>query len=84
MKNTNVLELTCNLEQIVSANDDVIKNYEIFIKAVLYNGTPKDIYVETGLKLYNKQKTKNTIYQSHYWLHCTDKIFFQLSLTSNK
>ena len=81
MKNTNVLELICNLEQIVSANDDVIKNYEIFIKAVLYNGTPKDIYVETGLQLYNKQKTKN---QSHYWLHCTDKTFFQLSLTSNK
>ena len=55
--------------------------------------------METYVRLYNNQKTKNSKslppdtlsciqirranYQSHYWLHCTDKIFPQLSLTSN-
>ena len=35
MKNTNELELISNLEYLVSANDDVIKNCEIFIQTVL-------------------------------------------------
>ena len=42
MKNTNVLKLIPNLEHIVSANDDVIKNCEIFIQTELYNGTSKE------------------------------------------
>ena len=60
-KNTNVLELISNLEQIVSANDNVIKNCKIFIQTVLYNGTSNRTYVETGLRLQTKQKTKNSI-----------------------
>ena len=45
MKNPNVLELISNLEHIVSANDDVIKNFEIFIQTEVYNGTSKETYV---------------------------------------
>ena len=58
MKNRNVLELILNLEQLVSANDDVIKNCEIFIETVLHNRTSKETYVETSLRLYNKKKQK--------------------------
>ena len=31
----------------------------------------------------SKKKKKNSIYQSYHSLHCTDKSFSQLSLTSN-
>ena len=61
MKNTNVLECISNLEHKVSANDDVKKSCEIFIQAELYNGTAKETYVETRLRLYNEQKRKNLI-----------------------
>ena len=49
MKNTNALELISNLEHIISANDDVIKNCKMLIQTVLFNGTPKKTYVETRL-----------------------------------
>ena len=49
-----------NLE-LVSVNDGFIKNCEIFIQTVLFNRTSKEICVETRLRLYNKQKTKNPI-----------------------
>ena len=55
MKNKNVLENT------VSANDHVIKNCEIFIQTVLYNGTSMETYVKTSVQLYYKQKTRNPI-----------------------
>ena len=58
MKNTNVLELISNLEHIVSANDDVIKNCEISIKTVFNNGTSKESYVEARGQLCNNQKNK--------------------------
>ena len=61
MKNINVLDLILNLEHMASAAYDVIKNWEIIIQTVLYNGTSKETYVETRLRLYNKQKTKNSI-----------------------
>ena len=55
MKNKNVLENT------VSANDHVIKNCEIFIQTVLYNGTSKETYVKTSVRLYYEQKTGKSI-----------------------
>ena len=58
MKNTNVLELISNLEYIVSANDDVIKNCEISIQTVFNNGTSQESYVETRVQLCNNQKNK--------------------------
>ena len=58
MKNTNVIELVSNLGHIVSANDDVINNYEIFIQTVFYHGTSKE---NKQKGLYNKQKTNNSI-----------------------
>ena len=58
MKNTNVLGLISNIGHKVSANDDVIKNCEIVIQIVLYNGTSKETYVETRVRLYNEQKTR--------------------------
>ena len=42
-------------------NDDVRKNCQVFIQTVLYSGTSKKTYVETRFRLYNKQKTKNSI-----------------------
>ena len=61
MKSRNVLELIMNLEHLVSAEDDVTKNCKIFIQTILYHGKSKKTYVETRLRLYNKQKTKNSI-----------------------
>ena len=61
MRNRNVLELILNLEHLVSANDNVIKNCEIVTQTVLYNRTSKEAYVKTKLRLYNKHKTKNSI-----------------------
>ena len=58
MKNTSVLEL---ITDTVLANDQVIKNCDIFIQTVLYNGTSKETYLEARMRLYNKQKTKNSI-----------------------
>ena len=48
MKNRNIIELTLNLENLVSANDDVIKNCESFIQTVLYNGTSKELMWKRG------------------------------------
>ena len=42
MKNTNVLVLILKLEHLISANDDFIKNCEILIQTVLYDGTSKE------------------------------------------
>ena len=61
MKNTNLLELISHLGHIVSANDDVKKNCEIFVQTVLYSGTSKETYVETRMRSYNNQKIKNSI-----------------------
>ena len=68
--NTNVIELISNLGHIASANDDVIKNCEIFIQTVLYNGASKETCVETRVRPYNKQKTKNSISLSPDPLSC--------------
>ena len=70
MKNTNVLELILNLEHLASANNTVINNCQIFIQTVLYNGMAKGPYVETRLRLYNKQKTKNSISRPSDPLSC--------------
>ena len=59
VKNTNVLKLISNLGHI--ANDDVIKNCEIYIQTVLYNGTSKETYFETRVRHCFKQKAKNSI-----------------------
>ena len=61
MKNTNLLELISHLGYIVSANDDVKKNCEIFVQTVLYSGTSKETYVETRMRSYNNQKIKTSI-----------------------
>lgn len=37
MINTNVIELISNLGHIVSANDDVMEKFKIFIQTVLCN-----------------------------------------------
>ena len=55
------LELISNLGHRVSANDDVIKNCEIFIQTVFNQGTSKETYVETRVRLYKKQKPKNSV-----------------------
>ena len=54
MKNINVLELILSLEHIVSANDTIVKNCQI----LHYNRTSKETYVETRVRLCNKQKNK--------------------------
>ena len=56
-ENTNVIELISNLGHIVSANDDVIKNCEIFIKNVLYYGISKENYV-CDCAIRQKQRTQ--------------------------
>ena len=101
MINANAIELISNLGHIVSANDDVMKKSEIFIRTVLCNGKSKDTCVEIRVQMYNKQNKRiqsislhpdplsckqairRWCYQSYHWLHCTDKIFLQLSLTPN-
>ena len=55
-----------NLEHIVSANDDVIKNCEIFIQTELYNGTSKETYVEAKKKELNITSSRSSAMQTRY------------------
>ena len=63
MINANVIELISNLGHIVSANDDVMKKFKIFIQTVLCNGKSKDTCVEIRVRMYNKQNKRT---QSHF------------------
>ena len=74
IKNKNVLELTSNLGHIVSPDDDIIKNYEIFLQTVLYNATSNETYVEIRVQLSNNEKTKNTISLHSDSLSCKQAI----------
>ena len=58
MENTNVFELISNLGHRVSASNYVIIYRKIFIQTVLYCGTSKETYLETWMRLFNKQKQR--------------------------
>ena len=67
MENTIVLELISNLGHKVSASDYVIIYCKIFIQTVLCCGTSKETYVETWMRLFNKQKQRT---QYHFQILC--------------
>ena len=61
LKNTNVLKLISCLGKFASLSEEILGNCQLFIQTILYTGTPNESYVETRVRLYQNQKTKNSI-----------------------